>query len=41
MNNINIDVYTLIKPEINVFMDSRVPSTSIDEKIKKAPRMPS
>ena len=31
----------LIKPEINVFMDSRVPSTSIDEKIKKAPRMPS
>ena len=31
----------LIKPEINVFMDSKVPSTSIDEKIKKAPRMPS
>ena len=31
----------LIKPEINVFMDSKVPYTSIDEKIKKAPRMPS
>ena len=32
---------SLIKPEINVFMDSKVPSTSIDENIKKAARMPS
>ena len=31
----------LIKPQVNVFMDSKVPSTSIDENIKKAPRMPS
>ena len=31
----------LIKPEINLFMDSKVPSTSIDENIKKASRMPS
>ena len=30
----------LIKPEINVFMDSKVPSTSIDNNIKKAARMP-
>ena len=30
----------LIKPEINVFMDSKVPSTIIDKNIKKAARMP-
>ena len=30
----------LIKPKINVFMDSKVPSTSIDNNIKKAARMP-
>ena len=30
----------IIKPEINVFMDSKVPSTSIDNNIKKAARMP-
>ena len=30
----------LITPEINVFMDSKVPSTSIDNNIKQAARMP-
>ena len=30
----------LIKPEINLFMDSKVPSTSIDNNIKQAARMP-
>ena len=30
-----------IKPAVNVFMDSKVPSTSIDENLKQAPRMPS
>ena len=28
----------LIKPEINLFMDSKVPSTSIDNNIKQAAR---
>lgn len=36
-----VDQVEIIKPFINVFMDSRVPSTSIDSKLKQAQRMPS
>ncbi len=36
-----VDQLDLIKPVVNVFMDSKVPSTSIDENLKQAPRMPS
>ena len=36
-----VDQLDLIKPMVNVFMDSKVPSTSIDENLKQAPRMPS
>lgn len=35
-----VDQVDLIKPKVNVFMDSRVPSTCIDENLKQAPRMP-
>ena len=36
-----VDQLDLIKPVVNVFMDSKVPSTSIDENLKQASRMPS
>ena len=36
-----VDELDLIKPMVNVFMDSKVPSTSIDENLKQAFRMPS
>ena len=36
-----VDQLDLIKPVVNVFMDSKIPSTSIDQKLKQAPRMPS
>ena len=36
-----VDQLDLIKPVVNVFMDSKIPSTSIDENLKQAPRMPS
>ena len=35
-----VDEKDLIKPMINVFMDSRIPSTSIDKSLKQVPRMP-
>ena len=36
-----VDQLDLIKPMVNVFMDSKIPSTSIDQNLKQAPRMPS
>lgn len=36
-----VDQLDLIKPGVNVFMDSKVPTTSIDENLKQASRMPS
>jgi Uncharacterized conserved protein len=36
-----VDQLNLIKPVVNVFMDSKIPSTSIDQNLKQAPRMPS
>ena len=36
-----VDQVDVIKPIINVFMDSKVPSTSIDNNLKQARRMPS
>ena len=36
-----VDQLDLIKPVVNVFMNSKVPSTSIDENLKQASRMPS
>ena len=36
-----VDQLDLIKPVVNVFMDSKVPSTSIDENLKQASSMPS
>ena len=36
-----VDQLDLIKPVVNVFMDSKVPSTSINENLKQASRMPS
>ena len=36
-----VDQLDLIKPVVNVFMDSKIPSTSIDQNLKQAPRMPS
>ena len=36
-----VDQLDLIKPAINVFMESKVPSTSIDKNLKRASRMPS
>ena len=35
-----VDQINKIKPTINIFMDSRVPSTIIDKKLKQADRMP-
>ena len=35
-----VDQLPLIKPQINLFMDKKVPSTSIDENLKQASRMP-
>ena len=35
-----VDQLALIKPQINLFMDKKVPSTSIDENLKQASRMP-
>ena len=35
-----VDQKDFVKPMINVFMDSRIPSTSIDKNIKQVPRMP-
>jgi hypothetical protein len=35
-----VNELNLIKPVINVFMESKVPSTSVDETLQKAPRMP-
>ena len=37
----SVNQLDLIKPEINLFMDSKVPSTSIDDTLKQAMRMPS
>lgn len=36
-----VDQLDLIKPSLNVFMESKVPSTSIDKNLKQAFRMPS
>ena len=36
-----VDQLDLIKPAVNVFMDSKVPSTSIDKNLKQASRIPS
>ena len=36
-----VDQLHLIEPTINVFMDSRVSSTKVDESLKQAPKMPS
>jgi len=36
-----VDQLDFIKPSVNVFMDSKVPSTSIDKNLKQASRMPS
>lgn len=36
-----VDQLDLIKPVVNVFMDSKVSSTSIDKNLKQASRMPS
>lgn len=35
-----VDQLDLIKPVVNVFMDSKVSSTSIDKNLKQASRMP-
>ena len=35
-----VDQLALIKPQINLFMDKKVPSTSIDENLEQASRMP-
>jgi hypothetical protein len=35
-----VDQLALIKPAVNVFMESKVPSTSIDQNLKQASRMP-
>ena len=35
-----VDQKDLIKPSINVFMHSKIPSTSIDKNLKQATRMP-
>jgi hypothetical protein len=35
-----VDQLDLIKPAVNVFMESRIPSTSINEDLKQATRMP-
>ena len=35
-----VDQLDLIKPVVNVFMDSKVSSTSIDKNLKRASRMP-
>ena len=35
-----VDQLALIKPQINLFMDKKVPSTSIDENLKQASGMP-
>ena len=35
-----VDQVEVIKPIINLFMDRKVPSTSIDENLKQARRMP-
>jgi len=36
----SVDQLALIKPQINLFMDKKVPSTSIDENLEQASRMP-
>ena len=36
-----VDQLDLIKPVVNVFMDSKISSTSIDKNLKQASRMPS
>ena len=36
-----VDQLDLIKPALNVFMESKIQSTSIDENLKQVPRMPS
>ena len=36
-----VDQVELIKPVVNLFMDSRVPTTSINKDLKQASRMPS
>ena len=35
-----VDQVELIRPMINVFMDSKIPSTSVDKNLKQAARMP-
>ena len=35
-----VDQINKIKPTINIFMDSKVPSTIIDKKLKQINRMP-
>ena len=35
-----VDQINKIKPTINIFMDSKVPSTIIDKKLKQTNRMP-
>ena len=35
-----VDQINKIKPTINIFMDSKVPSTIIDTKLKQTNRMP-
>lgn len=35
-----IDQTDVVKPAVNVFMDSRIPSTPIDESLKAFPKMP-
>ena len=35
-----VDQLALIKPQINLFMDKKVPSTSIDKNLKQASGMP-
>ena len=35
-----VDQINKIKPTINIFMDSKVPSTIIDTKLKQINRMP-
>ena len=37
----SVNQLDLIKPEINIFMESKVPSTSINNTLKQAMRMPS
>ena len=36
----SVDQVDIVKPMINVFMDRKVPSTSIDSGLKQVPRMP-